>query len=819
LAMPCRTENIVIEVSGCTGNLSGCNGVYEFERMYKGKPLFINLRAKGVIHWCPDRDGGIWTLGGKSFRPEIGYNFSQSPVESRPGLPPAGQWAGQRSENNNGSLYPHMTISSKTDTSHTDVGEYLVEVSGCTGPLSECNGLYEYQRTHKGKPLFTHIKNQKNVFVWCPERDGGVWSLCVKGSTAKTSYTFSQASTGDEDLPPAGQWEVQRFEINEGSSYPRITITDKRLKAVKIGRRFTVEVVGCSGQCRGCNGVYEVERMHLDKPLYINRTRTGIIHWIPTKEGGIWGMALGTNPEVGYNFSQASSHNSGLPPAGQWENQRLETNFGCNYPEIIITPKMKPVTDVETVVLEVSGCSGELAVCNGQYQYQCMYKGMPMFTNIVTPNGCLYWRPDRDNGIWALCGKASTPEFGYHFSQSPNSDLPSLPPMGQWQIQRFESNSGSLYPRVKIVSVCAQSRSKDLPSIRKAHSPSSRVTGTPSTLQSPRSQSSLASPRPHFRQRSFSPRHTSPSGSQRPPSPSSPRAPRKREGACPQTPPTSPSGSQRPPSPSSPRSAHKVGSTELSEPEMLTPQGVPSPLFPGVAPKVGRTEPPTPDLLTLSSASRKAPCSSSPTDDSKVGGAEPATSDVTRERAAEEGERFVADAAEALRAAEATRVQQLEVQTSEGQAEEAAAQADREASMPVQSGCTEQDNECLDVSRHARSTHGEEAVGPSVDSDPGSPVQTTLPALRPTCEASHQNSAFVPPRPEAPVPAPLPASSSFAPTANASPRSPRCPRTAWDGAPASPRRAAPQPWPSPVMKSSASPRPRGTTSKEGCPRR
>ena len=176
----------------------------------RGKPLFVNVKHRGVIHWYPDRDGGVWALGGKGFRPELGYHFSQSPLESRPGLPPAGKWRSERSETHGGSEYPKLKISTKYKKAHTDVGEFMIEVSGCTGSLSDCNGHYEYQRMHKGKPLFVNSKTHKGVFHWMPEKDGGIWALFGKGTQPTSGYNFSQSSTGDAELPPGGQWRYQR---------------------------------------------------------------------------------------------------------------------------------------------------------------------------------------------------------------------------------------------------------------------------------------------------------------------------------------------------------------------------------------------------------------------------------------------------------------------------------------------------------------------------------------------------------------------------------------------------------------------------------
>ena len=45
-------EDVVIEVSGCTGEMASCNGSYEFDRMHRGKPLFVNVTSKGILHWC-----------------------------------------------------------------------------------------------------------------------------------------------------------------------------------------------------------------------------------------------------------------------------------------------------------------------------------------------------------------------------------------------------------------------------------------------------------------------------------------------------------------------------------------------------------------------------------------------------------------------------------------------------------------------------------------------------------------------------------------------------------------------------------------------
>lgn len=102
-------------------------------------------------------------------------------------------------------------------------------------------------------------------------------------------------------------------------------------------------------------------------------------------------------------------------------------------------------------MLEVSGCTGELACCNGLYEFQRMHKGRPLFVNVHTGKGMMQWRPDTNGGFWTLCGKSSTPGASYNFSQMPDVGYSDYPPKGQWHPERSEDTCGSAYPRVKLL--------------------------------------------------------------------------------------------------------------------------------------------------------------------------------------------------------------------------------------------------------------------------------------------------------------------------------------------------------------------------------
>lgn len=445
-------QELSIEVRGCTGDLFGCNGFYEFSRLHKGKPLFLHVNGKGAFHWVPNRDGGVWALNGKNISPESGYHFSQSPSGANPAVPPSGQWQVQRFECNGNSQYPDVLVTSKSNMAIPEMQGFVIEVSGCTGLLAACNGAYEFERMLRGKPVFVN-PNGKGVFHWCPSRDGGIWALNGRDTSPAAGYNFSQSPDPANPLmPPAGLWELQRFESNDNSAYPFVTITTKSNKTIPKMDDVALEVSGCTGELGDCNGYYEFNRMHRGKPLFVNSNGKGVFHWCPSRDGGIWTLnGKGSKPESGYNFSQSpDAADPNVPPCGQWRNQRFETDLGSRYPLVAIISRTKHAIDeVGGAVIEVSGCTGDTADCNGLYEIERMHNGKPLFVNINGAKGVLHWFPARDGGFWALNGKSTKPEAGYHFSQSPR-DNPALPPVGQWRVERWETNDGK-YPHISIM--------------------------------------------------------------------------------------------------------------------------------------------------------------------------------------------------------------------------------------------------------------------------------------------------------------------------------------------------------------------------------
>lgn len=255
-----------------------------------------------------------------------------------------------------------------------------------------------------------------------------------------------------------------------------------------------IEVSGCVGECARCNGFYEFDRMHNERPAFVNKESSGMFYWVPERDGGIWALnAFCADTDTGYNFSQAPSESRpGLPPTGSWKTERFETNFGSEYPTVKITHKIrKEMADVGGVVVKVSGCSGELADCNGRYVYDRMHNRKPMFVNTATQKGVLYYIAERDGGVWALYAKGVDPVGGYNFSQSPDPLNPSVPPQGQWRFQRFESNCGSSYPSIQALSQVGRMDSPVF-SPRRAASPCS--TKASIRMRSPRSSSRNVSP-------------------------------------------------------------------------------------------------------------------------------------------------------------------------------------------------------------------------------------------------------------------------------------------------------------------------------------
>lgn len=447
-------DQVVVEVKGCTGELKGCNGSYEFQRIHKGKPIFVHVNGtQGVFHWCPTRDGGVWALNGKSTSPDSGYHFSQWPV-GNPALPPSCQWKVERFECNSGSSYPEVLVTTKSKTKVPEVERFVIEVSGLTNSMAECNGSYQFDRMHRGKPLFIHINGSRGVLHWFPFRDGGVWVLNGRHTTPGNGYNFSQLpDEKDSKLPPTGQWEVQRFESNDNSAYPVISITTKGKKAVPKMDDVEIHVSGCTGDMSECNGYYEFDRLHKEKPLFLNTSGKGVFHWHPTRDGGVWALnGKSHKPELGYHFSQsADATNPMLPPAGQWKYQRFETNSGSPYPTVSIVSKTRhAMTQIGGVVVEVSGCTGDYEASNGLYEFDRMHNGKPLFMHINQNKGVIHWFPGRDGGFWALNSKSVKPECGYHFSQSPDHN-PKLPPAGTWKCERWETNNGA-YPTLTVMS-------------------------------------------------------------------------------------------------------------------------------------------------------------------------------------------------------------------------------------------------------------------------------------------------------------------------------------------------------------------------------
>lgn len=472
-------EEVVIEVKGCSGDLVGCNGTYEYARVHKGKPLYVNTNGKqGVFHWLPSRDGGVWTLNGKNISPDSGYHFSQSPTGTNPSVPPTGQWLLQRFESNCGSAYPEVMVTSKSSLQVPDMKLYTVEVAGCTGDMAECNGTYNFDRMHMGKPLFVHSQRFRGVLYWLPGRDGGVWALNGRDILPESGYNFSQSPDALPRLPPSGRWEHERFESSGGSAYPRITVAKKSEQESHKMDDVGIEVSGCTGELSACNGLYIFNRIHKEKPLFLNSTGgKGVLFWNPYRDGGIWSLNAKSNKaECGYNFSQSPEADSNLPPAGQWRGQRIETTLGSPYPLLTVVSRIKrSMTENGGIALEVTGCTADLAPCNGYYEYDRLYRGRPLFSNCSGGRGVVFWNPDKDGGVWALNGRSSKPEAGYNFSQRPTTENPSFPPAGQWRCERWETNNG-MYPIVNVISKAGAPMSPNQPSVRARPLQSPRVT-------------------------------------------------------------------------------------------------------------------------------------------------------------------------------------------------------------------------------------------------------------------------------------------------------------------------------------------------------